>query len=99
MANKKRGYVKIECLDKPRTIRFSLNSLELIEEKIGVALENMDSVPMTIKNVKILLWCGLVHEDEALTEKEVGEMVDLSNLQEVQEKMAEAFQLTQPKKA
>jgi hypothetical protein len=90
MANKQRGFVKVN-LDKERNLRYTMNALAEIEDQLGVPLSEMAELKMTIKNVRVILWAGLIHEDEELTQREVGNMVDLENMQEVQEKVAEAF--------
>ncbi|MCS0827383.1 gene transfer agent family protein [Cytobacillus firmus] len=90
MANKEKGIVSI-TLDKERTLRFTLNSLAEIEDKLGVPLSKMAELELGIKTVRTMLWAGLIHEDEDLTEKEVGNMVDFTNLNEVQTKVSEAF--------
>lgn len=91
MANKQRGYIEIE-LDKTRRLRYTLNSLAEIEEKLGVPVQKLAEAEMGMKAVRVFLWAGLIHEDAELTEREVGEMVDFDNFQYVQEKIAEAFQ-------
>ena len=90
MANEQRGFVSIE-LDKERTLNYTLNSLVDIEEKLGVPMEEMGNIQMSVRNVRVLLWAGLTHEDENLTERQVGGMVNLHNLQYVQGKVTEAF--------
>mgnify|MGYP005750951813 CR=1 FL=1 len=90
MANKHRGIVEVE-LDKKRHLRYTMNALAEIEDALGVELSEMDKVKMNIKNVRIILWAGLIHEDPDLTQEEVGDMVDLANIKEVQEKVSEAF--------
>lgn len=84
---------KIEIeLDKPRTIVFDLNAFCELEEKFGnieKAFEVLQSGSM--KAVRTLLWTGLVHEDEALTEKEVGKMVSFSNVKLLTQKLTEAM--------
>jgi hypothetical protein len=96
MANKQRGFVKIE-LDKVRNLRYTMNSLAEIEDALGVPLSEMGNIKMTIKNVRVILWAGLIHEDKELTIEEVGDFVDLTNFEEVQTKVAEAFSMTQAK--
>jgi hypothetical protein len=90
MANKQRGMVKVQ-LDKMRNLRYTMNALAEIEDQLGVPLSEMGEIKMTIKNVRVILWSGLIHEDPELTQEEVGNMVDLENMQDVQEKIAEAF--------
>lgn len=96
MANKQKNQVTV-TLDKVRTIRFTLNSLAELEDKFGVPLSKMGEVELGIKAIRSMLWAGLIHEDEELTEKQVGAMVDFSNLEEVQEKVTTAFAMATAK--
>ncbi|MBC9786294.1 hypothetical protein H1S01_17690 [Heliobacterium chlorum] len=92
MANKQRGIVDI-VLDKPRKLRYTLNALAEIEDKLGVSVTELNGANLGMKAIRTFLWAGLAHEDEDLTEREVGEMVDFDNFAHVQEKIAEAFEL------
>jgi uncharacterized protein YkvS len=96
MANKQRGAVKIK-LDKERTLRYTLNAIAELEDKLGITIDKLGDLQLSAKTVQIILWAGLIHEDETLTIKQVGDMVDFENLEYVQEKIAEAFALAQPK--
>ena len=90
MANKQKRIVAVE-LDKARNLRFTLNSLAEIEDRLGVPLSKMSEVELGIKSVRTMLWAGLIHEDPDLTETEVGNMVDFDNIEYVQTKVTEAF--------
>lgn len=96
MANKQKKVVAVE-LDKVRELRFTLNSLAEIEDRLGVPLSKMSEVELGIKSIRTMLWAGLIHEDAELTETEVGNMVDFTNLEYAQEKVAEAFSLATEK--
>lgn len=91
MANKQKGLVEIELGGKTRTLNYDLNAIAELEDKTGVEVSDMAEMKMSIKNVRAMLWAGLIHEDEDLTEKEVGAMVNMHNMEYVQEKLAEAF--------
>jgi hypothetical protein len=95
MANKQRGLIEIELDGKVRNLRYTMNALAEIEDGLGVPLSEMENIKMTMKNIRVILWSGLIHEDPELTQVEVGNMVDLNNMQEVQEKVAEAFAMSQ----
>lgn len=92
MANKHRGFVEIE-LDKPRRLRFTLNSLAELEDKLGVGIQEIGEVLSNprMKDLLLLLWAGLIHEDEELTVERVGNMIDLSNMDMLSDKLGEAF--------
>jgi hypothetical protein len=90
MANNQRKEVKI-TLDKERTLRFTLNALAEIEDKLGIPLQKMGEVELGVKAIRVMVWAGLLHEDEEITERAVGNMIDFGNLEEVQKAVAEAF--------
>ncbi|MFA4885450.1 MAG: hypothetical protein WC601_06720 [Desulfotomaculaceae bacterium] len=91
MANKNRGYVEIE-LDKVRTLRYNLNALAELEDKIGVPLSALNNLSMGMKQIRAFLWAGLIHEDPDLDEKTVGELVDVDTMDYISQKIGEAFQ-------
>ncbi len=98
MANKQRGIVEIE-LDKKRNLRYTMNALAEIEDQLGVSITEVGDIDLTVKNVRVILWAGLIHEDKELTQEEVGDMIDMGNFQYAQEKIAEAFTNGQAKNA
>lgn len=95
MANKQRGYVNIE-LDKPRTLRYDLNALAELEDATGLDVGEIEKLAQSgklgMKFIRAFLWAGLIHEDAELTIKGVGGMVDLDNMQEISEVLAQAFE-------
>ncbi|MBC9785502.1 hypothetical protein H1S01_13425 [Heliobacterium chlorum] len=91
MANKQRGFVDID-LDRPRKLRYTLNALAEIEDKLGVTVTKLSEVTLGIKSIRTFLWAGLIHEDANLNEKDVGSWVDFDNIEYVQAKIAEAFE-------
>lgn len=97
MANKQKALVEVELGGEKRTLRFTLNSLAEIEDKLGVPLSKLSEVELGVKTVRTMLWAALIHEDEEITEKQVGNMVDFENLEYVQNKVSEAFALATAK--
>jgi len=51
-----------------------------------------------MKNIRALVWAGLIHEDETLTIKEAGKFIDMSKITEIMEKLAEAIMAALPSK-
>ncbi|PGD08260.1 hypothetical protein COM34_14255 [Bacillus wiedmannii] len=90
MANKQRGMVDIK-LDKKRKLFYDLNALAEIEDALGVKIHEMHTLSLGMKNIRTILWAGLIHEDAELLEEQVGSMVSVSNIGEVQTKVQEAF--------
>ena len=44
-----------------------------------------------MKATRTLLWAGLLHEDEALTERRVGAMISLTNVETIMEQIIQAL--------
>jgi hypothetical protein len=88
-------------LDKPRTLKFDLNAFIELEDLYGsieAALEAMQSGKNQIKAIRAVLWAGLLHEEETLTPKQVGTMIDLDKLEEVTHALMEAIEGAMPPK-
>ena len=69
-------------LDKERSLRYDLNAMCTVEELTGESLTDLMRKP-TIKNIRAVIWAGLIHEDSAITQDDVGGMIELSELQHV----------------
>jgi hypothetical protein len=89
MANVQRGEATI-MLDKERVIKFDLNALIDVEESLGFSLAELGE-KMSIKAMRTLLTAGLRHEDEELTERQVGSLITMDNMKEVQEALSVAM--------
>ena len=75
-----------------RKLRYTLNSFALIEEKYGTIDKAMEILKSgSIAAVRFALWAGLIHEDENLSEHYVGSQIDLSDLEDLAEKMNKAM--------
>lgn len=71
-------------LDKERNLKFDLNAFAELEEIYGSIDDAMEAMEKgSIKAVRALLWCGLIHEDAELTTKDVGALIGLSSLQDL----------------
>lgn len=88
MANKERGEVTVQ-LDKERTLKFTLNSLIYAEDN-GIDIQKMGK-SVKLKDLRTLLYAGLMHEDEKLTPEIVGGLIDVQNLKPISEALNEAF--------
>jgi hypothetical protein len=85
--------VKVDIGDgQERHLRYTLNAFALLEEKYGTMDKAMEALESgSIIAIRYILWAGLVHEDENLTEHYVGSHIDLSDLEVLAEKMNEAM--------
>ena len=67
-----------------REIRFTLNAMAELEDRYGsvdAAFNAMQSG--SIKAARCVLWAGLSWNDESLTEKQVGNLIDLSSFDSI----------------
>ncbi|MBD1372497.1 hypothetical protein IC620_09020 [Hazenella sp. IB182357] len=94
MANKQRGFVDIQ-LDKQRRLKFTMNALSELEDVMGKPVTELGNVGM--KELRALLWAGLIHQNPDLTLQEAGDLMDLENIEYIGEKVAEAMNLAFPK--
>lgn len=91
-------------LDKKRQVRFDLNAYAELEIKYGSVAEAMAKLQEgSIRSIRSLLWAGLIHEciDEkteeyTLTEKQVGAMISIEDLDKVTEAITAAMTETMP---
>ena len=82
-----------------REIKFTLNAMADMEDKYGSidnAFKALDEG--SIKAARFILWAGLSHTDENLTEQQVGKLIDMDCLQDIFEKMSEALGEDMPQK-
>lgn len=81
-------------LDKERRLKYDLNAFALLKEKHGYNLLATTSEEMNDPvAVRAVLWAGLLHEDPAVTIEQVGSWVDVGNLGDVTQTVAEALLL------
>ncbi len=79
-------------LDKPRTLRYGINALAKIEESIGRPIMGLDLENLGIRELLVIVYAGLYHEDKALTIETVGDLIDeYSDLNTIAEKLGEAL--------
>lgn len=90
--------VKITLSDGvERELRFTLNAMAELEDRYGsidAAFKALDNNSM--KAVRLILWAGLQHTDEGLTEQQVGNLIDMQCMQEIVASMSEAFGTAMP---
>lgn len=85
------------ALDKERTLLYDFNAFIELEELYGdinKAFEGLEQLKM--KPIRDMIWAGLIHEDENLTPKQVGKMLNMANVQEIATKIMEALGISLP---
>jgi len=86
-------------LDKPRNILYTLYGLSELQEAVGsfdALMERLQGKEPRFKDACFLIWAGLIHEDDTLTPKQVGNMVGLGEMREVLKKAMDAFMAAMP---
>ncbi|BCJ86450.1 hypothetical protein [Effusibacillus dendaii] len=84
-------------LDKERSLLYDLNAFAELEDKFGSIDETLEKVGKgSIKALRAVLWAGLLHEDESLTEKQVGKLITLADLQELSTAVNQALTASMP---
>ena len=80
-------------LDKERILKFNLNALILAEEITGKKLASLgaDTNGFDLAFLRGMLYAGLKHEDSELTLEQVGDLIDMDNMEEVTNKLGEAM--------
>ena len=91
--NVRRAPVKVDIGDgQERHLRYTLNAFALLEEKYGTMEKAMEALESgSVIAIRYILWAGLVHEDENLTEHYVGNQIELSDLEDLADKMNKAM--------
>lgn len=81
-------------LDKERTLKYNLNALICAEEITGKKLASLgeDANGFDLSFLRGMLFAGLKHEDKELTLEQVGDMIDMENMEDVTNKLGEAMQ-------
>lgn len=81
-----------------REIRFTLNAMAELEDRYGSVDKAFDAMQDgSIKAARCVLWAGLLHNDENLTEKQVGDLIDLSCLDQIMSGLNGAMGADMPK--
>lgn len=84
-------------LDRERTLLYDFNALIELEDIYGSVTEAMSGLEkLKVRNIRDMIWAGLLHEDENLTQKQVGKMLTMANLEEVALKISESLGISLP---
>ena len=89
--------VTIRLDGKDRELRYDLNAISVIGDKLGLSGRLNDLAadllgkPLPMSALRTILWAGLIWNEPELTEQEVGSWVDLDNFAEVWERFFTLF--------
>lgn len=98
MANQYKGEVTINVGGNEKVLLYDMNALAELEDRFECDLDQLIEVfenSISIKKIRTFLWAGLIHENEDLTEKEVGSWIGKADtpIKAVIEKMGDALKL------
>jgi K+/H+ antiporter YhaU regulatory subunit KhtT len=75
-----------------RELVFTLNAMAELEERYGEVQKAFDALDAgSFKAIRCVLWAGLLHSDENLTEMQVGKLIDMTTIQTVIDSMTSAM--------
>ncbi|AOY76919.1 hypothetical protein [Clostridium formicaceticum] len=88
-------------LDKIRNLRIGINAICQIEDFIGKSISSLQD-GAGVKELRLMLFCGLNWEDKELTLERTGELMDEAiennGIEYISEKLGEAIKLALPDK-
>ena len=76
--------------DKERHLRFNFNSLMILEESLDKPVTSLWS-SLSFKDINLLVWAGLLHEEPTLTKEETADIIENEGLQTLSNKLAVAI--------
>lgn len=80
-------------LDKPRNIRLDTNAIALVEEVLDKPIDEFGT-RFGVREIRAVLWAGLLHEDKSLTLEDVGNLIDLVDPKYVGAQVGKAMRLS-----
>lgn len=84
-------------LDKERHLIFDLNSFCDLEDKYGSIDKAMDKITKgSMKDIRFMLYLGLLNDDETLDEKKVGKLITLDKISDIVKALGTAVQISAP---
>ncbi len=86
-------FVTVE-LDKPRQLRYGMNAMVIVEDLLNKKISQINLLDLSFKELRVLAFAGLYHEDKSLTLDAVGDIIDkYSSTSEMSMKIGEALTL------
>lgn len=99
VADVKRKTVKITLSDGvERELKFTLNALAELEDAYGSVEKAFDKLEKhnSMKALRTILWAGFLHTNPDITEQQVGNLIDLADMQNLVESLGTAFDNDMP---
>ena len=84
-------HITMELGGQTRQLRFDLNALAELEDKLGVGISEIGTMRASAKTIRAMAWAALLHADASLTEQQVGSWITGDNFAEVTDRIMEAL--------
>lgn len=95
LTGKLRKYVPVEGEEKTYHLRYNYNALILLEEALGMGIvefgDRLRQRQLRFRDIRSLIWAGLVGENEQMTMQAAGLVIDEVGLQPIVTAAMEAF--------
>jgi hypothetical protein len=88
----RRKSIKVVLTDGvEREIKFTLNTMAELEDKYGSVEDAFKVLEKgSIKALRFVLWAALQHENESLTERQIGDLIDMKSMGTLMEALNQA---------
>lgn len=96
MANLKNARAKVTHITLgdgvERELKYTLNAMAEMEDRFGSVEAAFNAVEKgSMKAIRFMLWVGLIHTEEGLTEQQVGNLIDVQCMENIMQKMQAAL--------
>lgn len=78
-------------LDKVRNMKFTLNSLIKFEKITGINIAQIGERSQDVEIILALIYVGIMHEDKDITMEQIGDLVTLDKLADINKAISEAI--------
>lgn len=86
-------------LDKQRKLKYTFNAFCELEEVMGRSLTTLQNGEFKMKDLRALVWAGLLHESPELTLEETGDLIDKADsIEDVTDAVSRAIETALGKK-
>ena len=84
--------------ERTYTLRFGVNALIALQDELGQSLDQLvkrvqgDSMAVSLRDLRVMLWSGLVTHHAGITLAQAGEIIDDAGMEVVAKALNEAVQ-------